>query len=76
MIVALMWELMETLFWTVKTILVTIAILQLLIAILVRIQQNVMIIFFFYLNYLNKLILFFLIGLSCGNAKYLKNDNT
>jgi len=60
---------MEILLLMLQTIPATIAILQLQIVILVLILANVIIIFF-----LNKLTLIFLIGLSCGNAKYLKND--
>jgi len=64
---------MEILLLMFQTIPVTIAILQLLNAILVQIQPNVIIIF---LSKKNKLILFFFIGLSCNNPNYLKNDFT
>jgi len=56
-----------------QTILVIIAVLQCQIAILVQIQPGVIIIDYFFL--INNCYLF-CIGLSCINAKYLKNDKT
>jgi len=64
---------MEIRLLMLQTLRVTIAILQSQIVLLVQIQANVKIIFFFKKK-INKYILTFLIGLSCGNSKYLKND--